>query len=344
MVCVCVAQAERTQCSATQKILWSGDKGAMEGSPFPPSRRSSATEENRTDAFDIMSPDPSISEGADSSEHTPAHTRPHFILALLLASNVWAGVMTTTPVFAKKMGDFGPLPTWFSGGDIFRFIEPMVSLSLHLFILIETGIFAAYFRPATEKSATIQLCIFGFFCALYQQGAGYHSASNMFKHPVEYYMILNRTACASDPQLMDIYQWMRTTWEHYISHYWYAAGNVGMAMVWAWVCRDVYLPHGLGPSRDRALYVAATVSYGIIIGAVAINFPYGSVVCSALCVVYGLFILGPALYRRGDMFSWGKRFMLQYFFFSHMLALFICVVWIAAVGGLRNRSEAGVNS
>jgi hypothetical protein len=318
------------------------------GSPFPPSRRSVASdsEEHRTDAFDIMSPDPSTSDSADASEHTPAHTRPHFILALLLVSNVWAGVMTTIPVFAKKsrLGDFGPMPTWFTGGDIFRFVEPMVSLSLHVFILIETGIFAAYLRPATAKSATIQLCIFGFFCALYQQGAGYHSASNMFKHPVEYYIQQNQTACARDPKLEDIYLWMQTTWEHYISHYWYAFGNVGMAMVWAWVCRDLYLPHGLSPSRDRALYVAATISYGIVIGAVAINFPYGSVVCSALCVVYGGFILGPALYQRGDMFSWGKRFMLQYFFFSHMLALFICVIWIAAVGGLSNRSQAGLST
>jgi hypothetical protein len=103
--------------------------------------------------------------------------------------------------------------------------------------------------------------------------------------------------------LVDIVSYMRDLWEHNISHYWYAAGSVGVAAVFAWVYRDVYLPSGLPSRLDRALWVGAALLYGVLIGSVAVQFPSGALVALIFLVVYGFGIVGSALWRRGEVWS-----------------------------------------
>jgi hypothetical protein len=111
----------------------------------------------------------------------------------------------------------------------------------------------------------------------------------------------NAALAAQYPILTDIYSWMRDLWEHNISHYWYAFGAVGMACVWAWAYRDVYLPSGLTTRTDRALWLLAALLYGVTIGLVAVQFPAGSLVALVFLGGYGFGVVGSALYRRGEV-------------------------------------------
>ena len=56
--------------------------------------------------------------------------------------------------------------------------------------------------------------------SIYGQGAGFHSASNTFKNALE--------TIPQDDDIEDLYYYMRTVWEHDVSHYLYATGAVIM--------------------------------------------------------------------------------------------------------------------
>lgn len=100
----------------------------------------------------------------------------------------------------------------------------------------------AGFPYAAEQ--TFLLVLFGFSLALYNQGAGFHSASTMFKGPMkELYEAFTQTRGFGYVALMDsndysfliqvlgtMVDWTRNTWEHLIAHYWYAVGGLVLGL------------------------------------------------------------------------------------------------------------------
>jgi len=183
--------------------------------------------------------------------------------------------------------------------------------------------------------------LFMISAAIYQQGAGFHSAANMFKHPVEEVITVHPEAATAYPELKEIYSWMRDLWEHKISHYMYAVGGILISFLQAYVYRHVNAPR-FNNHIDRALWCATTLLYGLIIGSVAIEFPMGSVVALVLILVYGFGILGTFLWRIGGGWIWGKRYVLQYFVWSYAVGLIIVIAWMIKAKGIGNREDAGV--
>ena len=139
---------------------------------------------------------------------------------LILASNIITIVLTFLPVAL----DFPSIyrNEWFGIADIIRLAEPLIILAINLALFLQ-GITEPVIMERKSQSRTILLIIwFGFSAALYQQGAGYHSASAIFKAVIR--DIRDEAALkAIDPGvnllILDAYNYARDTWEHTISHY-----------------------------------------------------------------------------------------------------------------------------
>ncbi len=263
------------------------------------------------------------------------------ILLIILFSNLWTLVLTVLPVFV----DFGPHnyyarhPDWYTGDDVIRFIEPIGGLPLNFLVLYKSGIFETPERTIDNYTIAC-LTIFFLGAAIYGQGAGFHSASAMFKNAVE-------TLPAQDDQVQDLHYYMRTVWEHDVSHYLYAVGLALMHACQAYAYRNVKAPQ-LGLTKvGKTLLCLSSLVLGLLVAGVAIEFPSGTVVGLIYIVLYGMGIVGGYLwYQQGQdeeksAFYFGQKPVLHHFFFGYVCALIILVAWIIAVGGFKSRSEAG---
>ena len=74
-------------------------------------------------------------------------------------------------------------------------------------------------------------------------------------------------------ELESIYSYMRNLWEHIIGHYMYAAGAVIMS--WAQIAAFCDQTHGPLTTGYQVLFCIASLVYGLLIGAIAIDFPGG---------------------------------------------------------------------
>lgn len=209
------------------------------------------------------------------------------LFAAIFLTTFWTFFMTILPVFAEVQPDnyYAGHPGWYTGNDVIRFVEPIGGLLLNFWILHFSGIFDP---TATSNSTSSQSCIYVFIfgAALYGQGAGFHSASNMYKNCVE---TLMRT---DDDRLNDLHYYMRTVWQHDASHYIYAVGYILMNVCQAYAFKDhkaPYLGLQVGP---KLLMILASLMYGILLAAVAINFPYGVLVMLLFIVIYSFGIIG----------------------------------------------------
>ncbi|RKO87335.1 hypothetical protein BDK51DRAFT_17426 [Blyttiomyces helicus] len=269
---------------------------------------------------------------------TSPQPNPRTVLLLLLAGNLFTLVFTVFPVLVN-------LPDirqgYYDGNDIIRLLEPLVSTPLAFALFLESGILD---NALTNRGAygAMLVSFFMFATALYGQGAGFHSAANMFKHPVKD-LIDNNPTNPDVETLTDIYSWMRDTWEHIIAHYMYAVGGILQSFTYAYIFRNIDLgPDGLKSRLDRSLWIAAAVFYGLIVGGVAIEFPKGSIVALLLTIGYGAGVLGTYVWRMGGMFTWGRRLVLQYFLMAYSLGFVIVIGWIIHAKGFGNREETGM--
>jgi len=123
---------------------------------------------------------------------------------------------------------------WYRGGDIVRFAEPMLGLLFSFWIFHTSGILNYDPRTTSFNQAITMVYMFG--VTLYLQGGAFHSASNMFKHGVDMFLddyipissINTPEEVAQREYMEDFRYWMRTVWQHIVSHYIYAVGAVIM--------------------------------------------------------------------------------------------------------------------
>ena len=108
--------------------------------------------------------------------------------------------------------------------------------------------------------------------AVYEQGAGFHSASCMFKNALETFPL-----SAHDDYYNDLFYYMKTFWEHIVSHYLYAAGYATMACCYAYAYRDHVTPTGGLDKKTIGLMTTAVLLYAILITGVAADFPSGMI-------------------------------------------------------------------
>lgn len=146
---------------------------------------------------------------------------------LFLLSNTCVLVLSSLPVLAE-LPDF--YRTWFGLTDVIRILEPIVALPFQILILAETGIFQYDTDARLRKNSMALIIFFSVSAALYQQGAGLHSGSAMHKDVLE---TLKDDAGAVEnyPILQQMYEYIRDTWQHLVSHYIYASGGILLAGV-----------------------------------------------------------------------------------------------------------------
>lgn len=240
---------------------------------------------------------------------------------------------------------------WYSLADILRFIEPMGGILFNTYIVLKSGI-------AVRTDAIMLLMVFSFGSSLYIQGAGFHSASVMYKHAVEEY----DERYGGNRYITDMLYWIRTIWQHIIAHYIYAVGYGIYVACIAYVYRDHELDiQNASSSSMRTFYIAisiSTISFGILASGVAIDFPSGTIVGLIYFVLYGICGIGCLLHRshcwsllRNEQDKLDvclntfikllhKRPILIYYFLSYGFGLIILVCWLITVGGFHSLHEA----
>jgi hypothetical protein len=260
-------------------------------------------------------------------------------LEILLAT-VWTLFLTTIPVIANIGPDnyYANHPKWFTGNDVMRFIEPLGGALLNFLVFQSSGIT----RKAQSLSSDICIYSFVFGLAFYVQGAGFHSASNMFKNSLETIQDEH-----DDTYYDSLHYYMRNVWEHAVSHYVYAIGLVLMHLCQAWAYKDFKAPTNGLPIAAKVSLVCSSLLLALLIFLVALQFPSGTIVGFIYLLCYGMCIVGgyhAYLYRYRDekkaLTEFGYLPILHHFFVAYCVALAMLIIWIISVGGFYSRVEA----
>ncbi|KAI7899479.1 uncharacterized protein BX663DRAFT_441203 [Cokeromyces recurvatus] len=227
--------------------------------------------------------------------------------------------MTLIPVVC----DLPNITPWFTGDTLWRFFDPPITLPLNLFIITRADIMKTgksnYWGALSEASVVWLLWSIDF----------------NLEHPelvVQY------------PVLHDIYLYMENLWEHYIAHYLYAAGAMIMSWVQLFAFRNQI--HGPLSRMTKIVWCIGSIIYGLLLAAVAIEFPHGTLVGLIYTIVIGLICVSMILFNRknlskGGLFTMGRRMVIQFYLGACILALIIIVIWIGKYGFL-NRKAAGI--
>ena len=260
------------------------------------------------------------------------------IMFFIFLSVLWTLFLVCLPVVA----DVGPdnyyehHPDWYTGNDVIRFIEPIGGLLLNCVVLYKSKIF----RGELSGQDAWAVMIFVFGCALYVQGGAFHSASNMYKNSLETIQ-KNRDDDYFDP----LHHYIRTVWQHGVSHYIYATGLAIMHAIQVYSYRELRAPDEGLPVAAKGLLVCATLLLAFLLLAVALQFPSGTIVGFLYLILYGFGVVGMylvMLYRSGErkaLTQFGHLPVVHYFATSYALCLFALVVWICAKGGFVTRSR-----
>jgi hypothetical protein len=259
------------------------------------------------------------------------------VFSLFIFTYLWTLAMTAIPLLVEvKPSDYYVHNNWYTGNDIMRLIEPIGGFMLNFMVFQNSGIF----RRETNKSSVTCIFVFFFGAALYGQGAGFHTASNMFKNSLE-------TIDNNDRLMSDLAYYMRTIWEHIISHYMYAAGYAIMSGCHAFAYKD-HKSSQLGLSKSaKSMLVLTSIVYALLIAGVAADFPSGTIVALIYLCTYGLCVIGGYLLylykydKETNALAFGSRPVLHQFFLSYCFGLILLIAWICHVGGFKSRTQSG---
>ncbi len=260
------------------------------------------------------------------------------IFCLFIAANLWTLLMITIPVVTNlPPHDYYTQPHWYSGDDVMRFLEPIGGTSFQFWLLYMSGIF----KENMNHGSLICVGVFFLGLAIYNQGAGFHSSANMFKNALE-------TVMGDDDRgLENLHYFMKSVWEHAVSHYLYAGGYGIMNFAQFWAYRNMKAPYMGLTKTGKVLLVLSSIVFGLLIAGVAVEFPAGTIVALVYLLVYGMSFVGGYMvyqYKKNgdsDMFKFGMKPIVHHFFLGYCIALFIVVIWIISVGGFKTRKEAG---
>jgi len=175
--------------------------------------------------------------------------------------------------------------------------------------------------------------------AIYVEGHGIHLTADMLKRPVEEFITNYPNSTTEYPVLNDIFYYSETTWEHTVGHYLYAFGAIVMAWSQVWLYKsDIHPP--LQSIREKVAFLAASLVYSFDIAGVAIEFPSGLIVGLIFLGLYAV-PLGIYTYKTGELFSMGRRLILQFFLLAYSISLIWIIIYIGMVGGIEDRKAAG---
>lgn len=299
------------------------------------------------DDFDRMNPARFSGLGSNFSEafidqYPLDSTVPYrSLLFVIFLSNLWTLVLTIVPVMVSIPPNnyYTGHDDWYTGSDVVRLLEPIGGTVFNFVIFYRSGIF-----KSVDHSSHNRTCVLIFLLGLgiYGQGAGLHTGATMIKSALKTF---DDDTITNNGDFEDLLYYVRTTWEHIVSHYLYAVGLVMMHMAQAYAFRECKAPL-LGLTKTgKFLMVLCSLALGLLVAATAINFPSGIIVALIYIGLYGFGAVGGYLVheysRKGDKtaLQFGGRPVVQYFLLSYIWALLIIIAWIIAVGGIKTRSQ-----
>ena len=265
------------------------------------------------------------------------------IFFLLFLTQFWTLVMTFIPVIGDvQPKDYYDRKGWsYGGADVMRFLEPVISLPLNFALFCLSGILMGYDirNPTKEMEKSFFIAVWVLAAAVCQQGAGFHSCANMLKNAFETLPIYSNPV---DDGTQEFYYYIRTWWEHLVSHYMYAAGYAFMAISNMFAYRLHAAPgeESGGLSEENKVYlVISAICYGMVTSGVAINFPAGSVVALVYLLTYGIFGLFGYRYYLSSRDTWHgfklfARPILDYYILSYTISLVIVLIWVGYSGSV----------
>jgi len=287
-------------------------------------------------------PRETIELGKEQSEcllNDAVHTKK--IIMAYCFSYTWTLFLTAIPLGASV----GPTtyyaghPHWYQGDDVMRLLEPLFGLYLNFLIVYLSGIV----KKELDSKGWILVFTFFFGVALYEQGAGFHSCANMFKNALQ-------TINYDDGEMSDFFWWVRTVWEHTIGHYMYAIGYGIMTAVQLYLYKDLKIENiSTFPMLYRCLLFGASLLYALLIAGVSADFPSGVIVGIVYLILYGFCCVGGYVYYEykytGDrtILQYQSRPIVHHFLLTYVMAFIFILIYIASVGGLKSRSQAGIN-
>ncbi|KAI8993374.1 hypothetical protein BDB01DRAFT_776107 [Pilobolus umbonatus] len=261
---------------------------------------------------------------------------------LLLLTAFFILLLTTVPAVA----DLPDINVWFTGDALWRLFDPIITLPLSLFVMTRADIMDQGGRPnywISLSERSVGWLVWSIGAGIYVQGHGIHTAAALFKHPIQDFNRAHPELVVQYPVLEQMYSNMRDLWEHDIAHYMYAGGAMVMSWAQLFVFRNQV--HGPLPTSTKIVWCLGILVYGLLLAAVAIDFPYGLVVgliyaggLSVVCISMMLF--NTRYLPRGGLFTMGRRMVIQYYLMACVIALVIIIVWIC-IYGLKTRKAAG---
>ncbi|RIA92952.1 hypothetical protein C1645_763723 [Glomus cerebriforme] len=258
------------------------------------------------------------------------------IIILLVITPIWTLLFTIIPVVTKFQG---------VAADIYRFLEPVVSIPLQYFIMVSSEVFIdstqggrQFLFGLSERSFLNIWFLIG--AALYAQGAGLHSTAILAKHSIEDVITSHPEIVQQYPVLNDVLYYFQETLEHTIGHYLYATGF--LIITWAQLFAYRRQKHdGIDSLKGTLWWITGGILFGLLHAFVAIEFPHGSLVILIYLLIVGIAIT-LHLYRFKILFTKGRRLVLQSYLIGYTTALVIDLIWIAVVGGFKNRKDTGL--
>jgi hypothetical protein len=143
---------------------------------------------------------------------------------LFLLSNSITIIFTALPVLIEMPDLLQGVDRrdWYGVDDIFRLLEPILVAPVQFMILLESQYYIGKamnpIQPINSKRTALLTLWFTLGMAIYQQGAGFHSAANMIKNAIE--TVRDKpNALTLYPVIREIHSWTRDLWQHIISHY-----------------------------------------------------------------------------------------------------------------------------
>lgn len=271
----------------------------------------------------------------ESISNIPTCTKILPTLYLLFLSNLWTFLLVLLPVVATfPRSDYYPNhDNWFSGNDICRILEPLI-YPAYLLIFVR-----GLKTVESELLNNTLLIFFGVASVLYIQGAGLHSASNMFKDGFETFM-------TDDKENKDFYDWLRNMWEHIISHYMYGSGLALIFLLQAYVHKTEIHTDESATVIRFSVFLSSIVRSFLIAGA-CIEFPAGIIVgyiYLGLVIMWSIYYLSTneaSVLWHEEFIKTEKRPIFMSFLWSYMAAFAIITIW-CIIHGTKSRSEAGV--
>src|SRR5437660_7567517 len=88
------------------------------------------------------------------------------------------------------------------------------------------------------------------------------------------------------------------------------------------------------------LWISSGVLYSLLLAAVSIEFPKGTIV-GLIYLVFMSAMLSIYLYRTDTLFSRGRKLVLQSYLIGFLISLLILIIWISVNRCFVNREESG---